>query len=70
MSFGFVHALLPPGAGGFQPREIIRDQMHLSSDKYGIQGYADYVGMIPGVIAFTDNSSGVSHIAFFKESTP
>ena len=68
--FGFVHAVLPPGATAFQPREIVRDHMHATTDRYGVQGYADYVGMIPGGIAFTDNSSGVSHIAFFKESVP
>jgi hypothetical protein len=68
--FGFVHGLLAPGASAFQPREVLRDQMHNTTDRYGIQGFADYVGMIPAGIAFTDNSSGVSHIAFFKESVP
>lgn len=65
--FGFVHSLIPAGTEAFLPHEVIARGLHLTTDRYGVLGYGDYVGMIPGAIAYTDNSSGVSHIAFVKD---
>jgi hypothetical protein len=42
--------------------------MHIPTERYGTQGIADYVGIAPGLIAFTDNSSGTSHVAVYKET--
>jgi len=65
--FGFVHSILSPG-GATQNLEMLRQGMHLGTERYGTQGLADYVGIAPGLIAFTDNASGTSHIAVYKES--
>ncbi len=65
--FGFVHQILSAG-GATQNLEVLRQGMHIPTERYGNQGIADYVGIAPGLIAFTDNSSGTSHIAVYKET--
>jgi hypothetical protein len=65
--FGFVHSILTTG-GDTQNLEVLRQGMHLTTDRYGAQGIADYVGIAPGLIAFTDNASGTSHIVVYKEA--
>jgi hypothetical protein len=65
--FGFVHSILS-AAGETQNLEVLRQGMHIPTERYGTQGIADYVGIAPGLIAFTDNSSGTSHVAVYKET--
>jgi hypothetical protein len=43
-------------------------QINSSGNRFAQNGYADYIGVIPHGIVYTDNSTGVSHIAFYRES--
>jgi len=68
LSFGFVHALLPPGSSALDAPEVLRAGIQIPQARQVQNGLADFVGVVPGGIAFTDNSSGTSHIAFFRET--
>lgn len=66
----FVHALLPAGAPAFQPAETIRGGLPTmttaEASRVGQTGIGDYISAVPNGVAFTDNSSGTSHIVFLR----
>jgi hypothetical protein len=70
--FGLVHRFVAPGSETMGPYTIVQSSLQLNSsgNRFAQNGYADYIGVIPRGIVYTDNSSGTSHIAFYRESTP
>ena len=66
--FGFVHALLLPNSSTLGTPELIRGGLQIPTARQVQNGLVDFVGVIPSGIVFTDNSSGTSHIAFFREA--
>lgn len=61
-----MHTRLAPGTSQFSAPDAIRAGLHVGLSSYGVDGFADYVGIIPGAGTFTDNANGTSHIAFFR----
>lgn len=61
-----MHTRVTPVSSAFTTPDTIRSGLHVGGNPYGVDGFADYVGLIPGAGTFTDNASKTSHIAFFK----
>jgi hypothetical protein len=70
LPFGFARSLLRPGGTAFEFVETIRSGLQIPTTRQGRNGLVDFIGFIPGAIAFTDNSSGTSHIAFVRYPAP
>jgi len=70
LPFGFARSLLRPGATTFEFVETLRSGLQIPTTRQGRNGLVDFIGIIPGAIAFTDNSSGTSHIAFARYPAP
>lgn len=68
--FGLAHRFVTPGSQTMGPYTIVQSnlQINLSGNRFAQNGYADYIGVIPHGIVYTDNSTGTSHIAFYRES--
>lgn len=69
--FGLAHRFVTPGSQTMGPYTIIQANLQVdsSSNRFAQNGYADYIGVTPRGIVYTDNSSGTSHIAFYRESS-
>jgi hypothetical protein len=59
-----------PGSQKMGAYTIVQSNLQINSsgNRFAQNGYADYIGVIPHGIVYTDNSTGVSHIAFYRES--
>jgi len=68
VAFGLVHSFISAGATAIPKATVIQRglQLNQSGNRHGQNGYADYIGVVPGGIAYTDNSTGTSHIAFYR----
>jgi len=63
--FGFAHSTFASGSAT-SAYQLIRKDMTYPHQRFSSIDVGDYVGVIASGIAFTDNTSGTSHIAFFR----
>jgi hypothetical protein len=68
--FGLAHRFVAPGSQKMGAYTIVQSNLQINSsgNRFAQNGYADYIGVIPHGIVYTDNSTGTSHIAFYRES--